>query len=92
MDERGGRRVEQMRVIVTTSDAEVDIVRSYDLGANCYVTKPIGLDQFIGVVKAIEDFWFTVVKLPKPEPPAGAMPPRRDLPPGLRPPSGPGTA
>jgi CheY-like chemotaxis protein len=51
-------------VVVTTSDAEADIVRSYNLGANCYITKPIGLDQFLNVVKALEDFWFTVVKLP----------------------------
>ena len=51
-------------VILTTSKAEEDIVRSYDLHANCYITKPVDLDQFITVVKAIEDFWFTVVKLP----------------------------
>ncbi len=51
-------------VVVTTSDAEADIQRSYGLGANCYVTKPIGLDQFMKVVRSIEDFWMTVVKLP----------------------------
>lgn len=51
-------------VILTTSSAETDIVKSYDLGANCYVTKPVGFDQFAKVVDAIEDFWFTVVKLP----------------------------
>jgi chemotaxis family two-component system response regulator Rcp1 len=51
-------------VILTTSKAEEDIVRSYDLHANCYVTKPLDLPQFIDVVKTIEDFWFTVVKLP----------------------------
>ncbi len=51
-------------VVVTTSDADADIERSYGLGANCYVTKPIGLDQFIKVVKVIEEFWMTVVKLP----------------------------
>lgn len=51
-------------VILTTSSAEEDIVRTYTLGANCYVTKPIGLDQFVRVVQSIEEFWFTVVKLP----------------------------
>jgi len=51
-------------VILTTSSAEEDILRSYRLGANCYVTKPVGLEQFIKVVEAIDNFWFTVVKLP----------------------------
>lgn len=51
-------------VIVTSSQADEDIARSYDHYANCYVTKPIDLDQFRKVVKSIEDFWFTVVKLP----------------------------
>jgi chemotaxis family two-component system response regulator Rcp1 len=51
-------------VVLTTSVAEQDIMRSYDLYANCYITKPIDLDQFITVVKLIEDFWFTIVKLP----------------------------
>jgi two-component system response regulator len=51
-------------VVLTTSDANEDIVRSYTTGANCYVTKPVGLDQFTKIVTAIEDFWFTVVKLP----------------------------
>jgi CheY-like chemotaxis protein len=54
-------------VILTTSEAERDIARAYDLHANCYITKPVDLDQFITVVKSIEDFWFTIVKLP-PEP------------------------
>jgi CheY-like chemotaxis protein len=54
-------------VILTTSKAEEDVFRSYDLHANCYITKPVDLDQFITVVKSIEDFWFTIVKLP-PEP------------------------
>lgn len=52
-------------VILTTSKSEEDVLKSYNLHANCYVTKPLDLDQFIGVVKSIEDFWFTVVKLPK---------------------------
>lgn len=51
-------------VVLTSSDAEKDVVRSYDLGANCYVTKPVDLDQFSNVVRTIEDFWFVVVKLP----------------------------
>ena len=51
-------------VILTTSRAEQDIVKSYDLHANCYVTKPVDLDQFITVVRSIEDFWLTVVALP----------------------------
>jgi two-component system, chemotaxis family, response regulator Rcp1 len=51
-------------VILTSSQAEQDIVRAYDLHANCYVTKPVDLDQFITVVKSIEDFWFAIVKLP----------------------------
>ena len=51
-------------VILTTSGAEEDILRSYNLGANCYVTKPVGLDQFMKVVETIDNFWFTVVKLP----------------------------
>ena len=51
-------------VILTISKAEEDIVKTYDLHANCYITKPVDLDQFIEVVRAIEDFWFCVVKLP----------------------------
>jgi two-component system response regulator len=51
-------------VIMTISQAEEDIVKSYNLHANCYITKPIDLNQFIKVVKSIEDFWFSVVKLP----------------------------
>jgi len=51
-------------VILTTSKAEEDIVKTYDLHANCYITKPVDLEQFLSVVKAIEDFWLCVVKLP----------------------------
>jgi len=51
-------------VVLTTSDAELDIVRSYDLHANCYVTKPVNLDQFMKVVHSIENFWLTIVRLP----------------------------
>ncbi|MDC4227279.1 MAG: response regulator [Candidatus Manganitrophus sp.] len=52
-------------VILTTSNAEKDILKSYELHANCYVTKPVDFEQFITVVKSVEDFWLTVVKLPK---------------------------
>ena len=51
-------------VILTTSKAEEDVLRSYNLHANCYVTKPIDLNQFLKVVKSIEDFWLTIVVLP----------------------------
>jgi len=51
-------------VIMTSSQAEVDIIKSYNLHANCYVTKPIDLNQFIKVIRSIENFWFSVVKLP----------------------------
>ena len=54
-------------VVLTASKAEQDIFRAYDLHANCYITKPVNLDQFIEVVKCIEDFWFTIVKLPRRE-------------------------
>jgi len=51
-------------VIMTTSSAEQDIFESYNLHANCYLTKPVELDDFINVVRKIEDFWLAVVKLP----------------------------
>jgi len=51
-------------VVLTTSRAERDIVQSYQLQANCYITKPVDLEQFINVVKSIEDFWLTIVTLP----------------------------
>ena len=51
-------------VILTASEAESDIMKTYDLHANCYITKPIDLDQFLKVVRAIEGFWLTIVKLP----------------------------
>jgi chemotaxis family two-component system response regulator Rcp1 len=51
-------------VILTTSAAERDILKAYDLHANCYITKPVDLEQFIRVVQLIEDFWLTIVKLP----------------------------
>ena len=53
-------------VILTSSKAEEDILRSYNLHANCYVTKPVDLERFLEVVRLIEDFWLTVVRLPPP--------------------------
>jgi CheY-like chemotaxis protein len=51
-------------VVLTTSEAEEDILKAYDLSANCYVTKPVDLDQFVKVVHSIENFWLSIVKLP----------------------------
>jgi two-component system, chemotaxis family, response regulator Rcp1 len=51
-------------VILTTSDDEEDVLRSYDLHANCYITKPVDFNRFITIVKSIESFWFSIVKLP----------------------------
>jgi len=51
-------------VVLTTSKAEEDILRTYDLHANCYINKPVDLDQFISVVRSIDDFWLSVVRLP----------------------------
>jgi chemotaxis family two-component system response regulator Rcp1 len=51
-------------VVLTTSKAEEDICRTYDLHANCYITKPMDLDRFIEVVQQIEGFWLTIVSLP----------------------------
>lgn len=56
-------------VILTISKAEEDILKSYKLYANCYITKPVDLDQFFRVANSIEDFWLTIVKLP----PKGAL-------------------
>lgn len=54
-------------VILTVSNDEEDIIKSYNLYANCFITKPIKLQQFLSVVKSIEDFWLTIVKLPPKE-------------------------
>jgi chemotaxis family two-component system response regulator Rcp1 len=51
-------------VILTTSEADEDIIRTYDLHANCYITKPVDLNRFVTIVKTIESFWFQIVKLP----------------------------
>jgi len=59
---------EQLRaipvVVLTTSQAEEDILKSYNLHANCYITKPVDLEQFMRVVREVEDFWLCLVKLP----------------------------
>ncbi|HEV9037624.1 MAG TPA: response regulator [Puia sp.] len=52
-------------IMLTTSAAEKDILASYDKHANCYITKPVDLDRFMDVVRTIEDFWISIVKLPK---------------------------
>jgi DNA-binding NarL/FixJ family response regulator len=49
---------------LTTSQAEEDILKTYDLHANCYITKPVDLNQFVKVVRSIETFWLTIVRLP----------------------------
>lgn len=54
-------------VVLTTSQAEEDILRAYNNAANCYITKPVDFHQFIKIVQSIEDFWFTIVKLPPPD-------------------------
>ena len=53
-------------IILTTSDAETDIVKSYALSANCYLSKPVGLEAFYGLVRKINEFWLTTAKLPGP--------------------------
>ena len=63
---RQDRRLELIPVVVlTTSEAEQDIVKSYQLHANCYVTKPVDLEKFLAIIHTIEDFWLTVVALPR---------------------------
>ena len=52
-------------VVLTTSEAERDLVKSYDLHANAYIVKPVDFDRFIEVIHAMENFWFTIVKLPR---------------------------
>jgi chemotaxis family two-component system response regulator Rcp1 len=54
-------------VVLTTSAAEEDILKTYDLHANCYITKPVDLEQFMRVIKSIEDFWVSIVRLPSDE-------------------------
>ena len=51
-------------IVLTTSQAEEDIIKAYNLHANCYITKPVDFDKFVQIVQSIEDFWFTIVELP----------------------------
>jgi CheY-like chemotaxis protein len=51
-------------VVLTTSRAEEDVLKAYELNANCYITKPVDFEQFIKVVSAVEEFWLTIVRLP----------------------------
>ena len=53
-------------IVLTTSESESDIIKSYDLNANCYISKPVDFDQFVRVVQSIEHFWFSIVSLPDP--------------------------
>jgi len=55
-------------VVLTTSASEEDVLRSYRLHANCYITKPVGLEGFLKVVNSIDNFWLSIVKLPNQEP------------------------
>jgi chemotaxis family two-component system response regulator Rcp1 len=75
LPKKGGREVlEEIKVnptlksipvvVLTTSSSEADILKSYQLHANCYITKPVGLEGFLTVVKSIDNFWLSVVKLP----------------------------
>lgn len=62
---RADERLQRIPVIVlTTSQAQEDILRAYDLHANCYITKPVEFGRFVEVVQSIEDFWFKIVELP----------------------------
>ncbi|HAS13323.1 MAG TPA: response regulator [Acidimicrobiaceae bacterium] len=56
--------------VLTTSDAEADVLETYDLGANCFLTKPVDLDQFLKVVQAVEEFWLGMVRLPERQDPS----------------------
>jgi CheY-like chemotaxis protein len=51
-------------VVLTTSELEADILKAYDLHANCYITKPVDFNQFVRIIQSIENFWFTIVQLP----------------------------
>jgi len=62
---KGDKNLKRIPVVVlTTSQAEEDILKAYNLAANCYITKPVDFDQFVKIVRSIENFWFAVVKLP----------------------------
>jgi chemotaxis family two-component system response regulator Rcp1 len=66
MEIKADRELAQIPVVIlTTSQAEEDVIRAYQLHANCYITKPVDFNQFLRIVASIEEFWLTVVKLPK---------------------------
>jgi len=54
-------------IVLTTSEADSDILKCYELGASCYISKPVGFQEFLKVVRSLEDFWFTIVKMPPKE-------------------------
>lgn len=63
---RGDENLHKIPVVVlTTSDVEADIETSYELGANSFITKPVDIDQFIEAIKAVGDYWFSIVRLPQ---------------------------
>ena len=65
---KGDEKLRRIPVIVlTTSLAEQDILKAYDLNVNCYISKPVGFDAFINIVRSIENFWLTIVMLPTDE-------------------------
>ncbi|WP_373539665.1 response regulator [Chamaesiphon sp.] len=65
MEIRADERLQRIPVIVlTTSQAEEDIIKAYNLHANCYITKPVDFHQFVHIIQSIEEFWFTIVELP----------------------------
>jgi len=65
MEIKGDERLKTIPVVVlTTSADEQDVARAYSQHANCYITKPVDLDQFLGVIRSIENFWLTLVRLP----------------------------
>ncbi|MEH2048516.1 response regulator [Nostoc sp.] len=62
---KGDKNLKRIPVVVlTTSQAEEDILKAYNLSANCYITKPVDFDQFVKIIQSIENFWFAIVKLP----------------------------
>ena len=63
---RADERMRRIPVaVLTTSSADSDVARTYDLGANCFLTKPVDVDQFVDVVQSIDDFWLGLVRLPQ---------------------------
>lgn len=72
---KGNERLRRIPVIVLTSSmAEQDVTKAYDLQANCFISKPIELDQFLNVVRTVADFWLSIVRLPPPHPGGGPPP------------------